>query len=91
MLMINWKEQPVEAIFGALTLVVTFILIVILVYIIIQDKNSNHIRIYINDGQQKIEKRGCYVTSDINNIEVYIQYPDGTLHKYVPENKGDAA
>ena len=88
--MINWKKL-VDVIMVILTIVCVIMICIGIVINIDTLKNCSLIQVYINDGEQQIIKKGYWVKSNVEDIEIYVQYSDGTLHKYIPENKENAA
>lgn len=88
--MINWKD-PLDVAMAICMIIASTIVCIAIVIIIIVVRNCTPIQVYINDGQQQIIKKDYWIKNNVEDIEIYIQYPDGTLHKYIPENKENAA
>lgn len=88
--MIDWKD-PADVIMAFFMIICSIMACIGIAIIINTLKNCNPIQVYINDGQQQIIKQDYWIKSNVEDIEIYIQYPDGTLHRYISENKEDAA
>ena len=86
--MIDWKD-PVDVIMAIFMIICSIMACIGIAIIIDTLKNCNPVQVYINDGQQQIIKKDYWIKSNVEDIEIYVQYPDGTLHKYIPENKED--
>lgn len=88
--MIDWKD-PVDVIMAIFMTICSIIACIGIAIIIDTVKNCSPVQVYINDGQQQIIKKDYWIKSNVEDIEIYVQYSDGTLHRYIPDNKENTA
>lgn len=88
--MIDWKV-PADVIMAIFMIICSIMVCIGIVIVIDTAITCKPIQVYINDGQQRIIKEDYWIKSNVEDIEIYVQYPDGTLHRYIPENKENAA
>lgn len=74
--MIDWKD-PADVIMVIFMTICSIMACIGIAIIIDTVKNCSPVQVYINDGQQQIIKKDYWIKSNAENIEIYVQYPDG--------------